>query len=284
MKVLITGGSSLLGKALKETCQYDIECTWYTNYIDGYQMNVTNKSQVRYVFDRVKPDIVIHCAANGSVDYAQNNYQEVYHVNVEGTRNIMLAAKDYNAKVVYISSNAVYAGDNPPYSEESETKPLNSYGSIKLQAEQVVVDHLDWLIVRPFLLFGWPYPSGRQNWATLVYNDLSQDKPVQMVNDVVWQPTYVVDCAEAIWKLLEFNNEIFNIASPEKMTLYRFAVNVAEVFELDKGLIEPVASNYFESIAPRPKDTSYDLGKIEKLGIVLNDVKSGLKEMKNAKS
>src|SRR5688572_6590804 len=146
MKTLITGGSSLLGKALLNTIpqDYQVESTWYTNYVGaqaGHQLNVTDKSQVRYLFDRVQPELVIHCAANGSVDFAEKNYSEASLVNVQGTENILRAARDYHAKVVYISSNAVFDGDNPPYSEVSHLSPINAYGSIKKQAEQKVREY-----------------------------------------------------------------------------------------------------------------------------------------------
>lgn len=285
MKVLITGGSSLLGKSLLETKPKEavIESTWYTNHVGlpMYQMDVCDKSQVRYVFDRVKPDIVIHCAANGSVDFAEQNYAEAYQVNATGTGNILWAAEDYRAKVVYISTNAVYDGSNPPYTEESELHPINAYGSIKKQAEEKVRTYKwDWLIFRPFLLYGWPWPGGRQNWATLVINKLSRGELVKLVNDVYWQPTYSKDCAKAIWNLINDSYEIYQVAGAERITLYEFGLKVAKVFGLDQGLVEPVDSDYFPTIAPRPRDTHYCLDKLNKAGVEIPDIEAGLRRMK----
>lgn len=284
MKILITGGSSLLGRYLIQTApkEHTIEATWYTNHIglSMYQMDVTNKSQVRYVFDRVKPELVIHCAANGSVDYAEKNYQEVRQVNVTGTENVLWAAEDYRAKVIYISTNAIFEGVNPPYAEDSPQQPVNAYGSIKKQAERAVKDYKWWVIIRPFLLYGWPWDRGRGNWATLVVDRLKQGKSLKLVNDVIWQPTYAGDMAKAIWQLCEAENEAFNVASTDRMTLYEFALKVAKVWELDDKLIEPVGSDYFEGIARRPVNTSYDLRKIDKLGVKLAGIGDGLKQMK----
>lgn len=285
MRVLITGGSSLLGKALIEVAPpgYIIDSTWYTNHVPGlsmYQMNICDKSQVRYVFDRVRPEIVIHCAANGSVDFAEQNYAQAYEVNALGTANILWAAEDYRAKVVYISTNAVYDGTNPPYCEDSELYPVNAYGSIKKQAEEKVRAYKwNWLIFRPFLLYGWPWPGGRPNWATLVINKLSQGQGVKLVNDIYWQPTYVTYCAEVIWKLINESHETYQVASAERCTLYEFGLKVAEVFGLDQSLIEPVGSDYFPAIAPRPKDTAYDLSKLAGVGIEIPGNEAGLKRM-----
>lgn len=286
MKTLITGGSSLLGRALLLTKpdHIEVEATWYTNYVShqvSHQLNITDKSQVRYLFDRVQPELVIHCAANGSVDFAEKNYSIAYLANVDGTENILQAARDYRAKVIYISTNAVFDGGNPPYSEESSCHPINAYGSIKRQAEQKVMQYRsEWQIIRPFLLYGWPWPGGRPNWATLVIDKLSKGESLKLVNDVVWQPTYAKDCALAIWKLAGEAPGIYHVASPERITLYQFGLKVADAFNLDSSLLVEVGSDHFASMAPRPRDTTYNLDKIKGLEIELDRIETGLKKMK----
>lgn len=286
MKVLITGGSSLLGRALLETKPADVEAesTWYTNYVGpqaGHQLNLTDKSQVRYLFDRVQPELVIHCAANGSVDFAEKNYMEAYLVNCAGTENILWVARDYWAKVIYISTNAVFDGHNSPYSEASSCHPINAYGSIKLQAEKKVIAYQSaWQIIRPYLLYGWPWPGGRPNWATIIINKLSKGEPMKLVNDVTWQPTYVIGCAQAIWQIAGGAQGVYHVASPERVTLYEFGLKVAKVFKLDANLLQPVGSDHFRDMAPRPVDTTYNLDKIKALGIELSGIEAGLKEMK----
>lgn len=294
MKILITGGSGLLGKSLLETQpnNCDITLTWNKNIYGvitktldvWYKLDIRDRVDVFECFEMVKPDAVIHCAASGSVDFAEQHYQEVFRVNVTGLQNVIDAANGYKSKLVYISTNAVFSGDNPPYNEKSPLNPVNAYGVIKRQAERVVQDAVtSWLIVRPFLLYGWPYPGGRGNWANVSVNRLRNGDKLKIVNDHIWQPTYAPDCAEAIWELLfQFlgNNEIFNVAQPERITLYEFILKVCKVFDLDDSLVEPVDSNYFSSIAKRPKDTSYDLFKLFEVGIALNKVESGLSEMR----
>lgn len=288
MKVLITGGSSLLGRALLDTKPEDaqVEATWYTNYVGpqaGHQLNITDRSQVRYLFDRVQPELVIHCAANGSVDFAEKNYSDAALVNIQGTENILWAARDYYAKVIYISTNAVFDGKQPPYDESSKCHPINAYGSIKRQAEERVMQYRSqWQIIRPFLLYGWPWPGGRPNWATLVIDKLSKAQPLKLVNDVIWQPTYAQDCAKAIWELSGEASGIYHVASSERVTLYEFGQKVAKGWGLDGGLLGPVGSDHFAGMAPRPRDTTYNLDKIKGLGIGLDGIEAGLSKMKQA--
>lgn len=287
MRILITGGSSLLGRALQSTKpdEHDIHLTWYTNYTGRpmYQMNISDRLQVAHIFERVKPEIVIHCAAVGSVDYAEQNYNEVYEVNVLGTRIIAKTCCNIGAKLIYISSNAVFGGDEPPYKEDDLRVPANCYGSIKRHAEDVTREARDWVIIRPFMMYGWPYPGGRPNWATIVIDKLSQGQPLKMVDDTYWQPSYAPDVARAIWQLLDEDEQIYHVATTEVVTLYQFARQVAGVFDLDKSLLSPVPSDYFKTIAPRPRDTRFDLSKITARGIKLRGVKAGLKVMKNEK-
>ena len=115
----------------------------------------------------------------------------------------------------------------------------------------------------------------------MVLEKLYANQRVQMVDDVVWQPTYAPECAQAIWKLVEqgHEGETFHVAGPDRMSMYAFAVEVAKAFNRDAGLIEPVPSTHFPGIAPRPRDTSYDLSKIKRLGIELSGVKEGLRKM-----
>lgn len=276
--VLITGASGLLGKYLMHNQFHNISGTWFTNNVEPglLQMDICNKSQVSYIISRVKPDVIIHCAAIGSVDYVENNYTESYHVNVMGTKNLVNIARDARIKFVYISSNAVFAGDAPPYNEQSERKPVNRYGSMKREAENIVMDSRDWLIIRPFIFYGWPYLNGRSNPLVMFASRLADGQPVKAVNDIYWQPTSVTDAAQVIWQLLEYKAEIFNIAPDEKMTLYDFALAIADKWHYDKKLIEPVPNSYFNLPAPRPIDTSYDLGKLKALGIKMKTVKEGL--------
>lgn len=290
MKVLITGGSGLLGRYLLRTKPSDVEITltWHKN-INGvadtlntwYKLDIRDRAAVCDLFEATRPDLVIHCAAVGSVDYAQNDsgYQSVFEVNVTGTSHIVDACNGYKSKIVYISTNAVYGGDKPPYDEASPLEPVNSYGAIKVAAERAVDKAKRWVIVRPFLLYGWPWPGGRTNWAVKLIEGLG-NKSYKLVHDHIWQPTYAGDAAEAIWKLSEQDNQIYNVAAIERATLYEFGLKVCDVFDLERRLIQPVDSNYFPTIAPRPKDTKYDLGKLHQQGIILSDIRTGLEKMR----
>lgn len=286
MKVLLTGGSGLLGKALTESCpdNIDLNSTWFTRYIPActYLMDVRNASQVAYVFEQAKPDVVIHCAAVGSVDYTESHFTETRNVNVLGTENVLKAAQDAKALFVYISTNAVFDGSAPPYDEARDRQPVNRYGSIKREAENIVMASRDWLIIRPFMLYGYPYPGGRGNWFTAILSLLSGGETARLVDDTYWQPSLAWDVAQAIWRLIELGkrDEVYHVAGDERLTLFWFGMMIARLWGYSSDLIVPISSSSLKGIAPRPRDTTFKLDKIHELGIQLRSVEEGLKVLK----
>ena len=268
-----------MGKYLAQTKpdDVDLEQTWYTNPVEGYHLDICVKSQVLYVLERSKPDLIIHLAAQGSVDFAETHFTETHYINVIGLLNVLSA----NIPTVYISTNAVFGGDYPPYSEKSETYPVNNYGLIKKEAEAKVMATQDWMIIRPFLLYGYPYPGGRQNWLTTILDKLSKGAVIRLVNDTYWQPTNAADCAVAIWSIVVWGglNEIYHVASDDRVTLYQFGRKIAELWGYDPEMVQPISSKDL-SIAPRPKDTTFDLSKIHQMGIKLKGLEEGLMVLK----
>lgn len=286
MRVLITGGSSLLGKYLLQSApdEHEVTATWYTNYVGQpmLQLDVCNPSQVEYIFGRVKPEVVIHCAGVGDVDYAQDHYQEVQDINVNGTANITKACRDAGALLIYPSTNAVFDGGSPPYKEDDPRRPINVYGAVRQRAEDKVMQGCHhWIIPRLFLLYGWPWSNGRTNWSIRARRFLEQGKTLRMVNDNYWQPTHAGDAARAIWRLIELGAEgICHVAGHERVSLYEFVKALALVWGHDAELVQAVPASEYASMAPRPVDSTYDLSKAHELGVCCLGVMEGLDKMK----
>ena len=295
MNVLLIGGSNLLGRYLLRSVPtgMDVTATWYSNYMPGctLQLDLTNQSQVNYVFGRVKPQVVLHLAAIGDVDYAETHYQETYAVNVLGLQNVLQTCRDYHARMVYISSNAVFGGDNPPYAEDSPREPVNRYGVTRKRAEDEVMRSDNWLILRLFLLFGWSPPGARTNWVQTIVRRLREGESLSLVDDTLWQPTYAGFAASAIWLAANgmweagegrLHNQIIHLASSEAVSLFTLGMNTAHTFGLPADKIQPIKSSSLPStLAKRPVNSTYDLSKSRKLGLALPSLWDGLKAMRD---
>lgn len=291
MNVLITGINSLLGDALNRTAPDGVMVrgTYYNDPPDqcgpNYFMNLTDYKTVEQTFRDFRPDLVIHSAAEGNVDLAERDYKQSYRVNCQGTSMIIDECCKNATKLVFISTNAVFSGKNPPYYEYSNPDPINAYGRIKHEAELCVwraaSDRgLPVTVFRPIMLYGWEKINHRKNWATIVIDKLKKGESLKLVDDVFCQPTFVDDAAAAMWRLIDRDLSIFHIAAPQRMSFYEFGLLVARAFDLDHTLIERASVADFPGLAPRPKDTTFDVSKLKSEGIVLSNAEEGLEKMK----
>jgi dTDP-4-dehydrorhamnose reductase len=293
-RVLITGATGILGKALIDSCPggIDLFATYLRDCWAGQlscqtaKLDITDaKNTMELITNWSRPEVVIHAAGLSNVDQAENNQALARQINVDGTKNVIAACQQIKASLIYISTNAVFDGKNPPYTEEAERLPVNYYGQLKVAAEDLVINSgLKYSIIRAILMYGWHFSQGRPNPVTNWLRLLREGKTVKVVNDRFSQPLLATDCAKLIWKIInEDKNGIYHVSGADRMTLFDFACKTAEIFGLEQKLILPVPSSYFPEIAPRPEDTSFSTAKIKQalnyfpLGVI-----DGLKWMREA--
>ena len=294
MRALITGGTGLLGKALIDDCTDDVEVL--ATFVGEYDMS--DDEQVKYhkldIRDRdgydnlirnFQPDIIIHAAGIGSPDYAEANRELVRDININGTKNILGLCEKHDAKFVFISSNGIYDGNNAPYSEEDKAVPINYYGEIKLEGEEITRKaKIPFAIIRPILMYGWPLSVERENIVTLAISKLRKCEMVHAYDDVFANPLLSGSCASAIWGMINDDKfGIYNIAGADRVSVYQLIIKTAEVFGLDKSFVFPVQQGFFNELTPRPRDTSFSTEKIEReLGFKPVSVSEGLLQMKRS--
>src|SRR3989344_1943628 len=154
MKVLVTGGSGLLGSAVS---------AYFRDYYDVISTNDFIKKQ--------KPDAIVHTAAIVSVDACEKNPKAAYNLHVEGARNIVQATKDSKCKIIYISTDYIFDGKKGRYKETDEAMPINYYGKTKLEGESLVDLNKD-AVIRTSI-FGWNAVAEKKSFSTWIYDELS---------------------------------------------------------------------------------------------------------------
>ena len=269
MKVLIIGGSGLLGTKLYELLnekEFDVCATFFQNRIkknNFFEIDITKKDEIDFLLKKISPDVVVHTAAFTNVDGCEKNKEKALLVNAKGTENIALASEKNNAKFVYISTDYVFDGMKGCYDENNVVNPINYYGFSKLEGEQAVMKICSsWVIARTAVLFG----KKKGNFVTWLIDALRSGKKVTIATDQFVSPTVNDDLSEQLTLLIEQDvTGMFHTAGGERLSRYEFALVVADIFDLDKTLIIPSKMEAIQWIAKRPRDSSLDVSKISKM-------------------
>jgi dTDP-4-dehydrorhamnose reductase len=290
--ILITGITGLLGTALvkQENKGRDILGLYLGDYamqdsksIRYRVCDICDKDKLFGLVSEGEVEYIIHMAGLANVDVCEREQVLGRHSNVDGTNNICELAKLKNAKLVYVSSNAVFDGENPPYSEEDEPNPINRYGAMKLECEALVKERLnDFLIVRPIIMYGLNNPNERSNFVLWVLDKMRQGEKINIVTDVYENPLLSNQCADIVWQLIDSGKTgTYHIAGNNIISRYEAALQIAKVFDMDASLINPVLSEFFTNLALRPKNTSYNTQKIKKeLNVELFSFEEGCRLLK----
>jgi dTDP-4-dehydrorhamnose reductase len=278
MKVLVTGASGLLGNALlREASQRSIiaVAAYNTHPLkSGLQMDITEEAQVHATIRRVAPDYVIHTAAFTDVDACETEPRCAWDVNALGTKNVAEACEKHDARLIYISTDYVFDGEEGPYSEEAATHPINVYGESKLAGERFTLDSSVNAVARVCVLYGPDKP----NFVTWVINSLRSHTPINVVTDQYNTPTYVGDCARALLRMCELGiTGVYHVSGREQLNRYAFACAIADVFALNKKLINETTTDTLQQRARRPMNSSLRVGRAERsLGMRFANVHEGL--------
>ena len=270
MKILLTGGSGLFGRAfvelVKDRTSHDIYATYNENIVDSEEavsLDITDKKRVEEVIKKLQPDVVVHAAAFTNVDKCEVEKEKAYDVNVKGTKNVAMASNEISAKMIYISTDYVFDGTKGFYEEKDKTNPISYYGLTKLEGEKAVQEICDdFIIARTSVIYG----AHKKNFATWVIKELEKGNQIKIITDQWVSPTLNVDLAEQILALIEKDEKgIFHTAGGERINRYDFVVEMARVFDFNEKLITPATSKEMNWIAKRPMDSSLNVSKISKI-------------------
>lgn len=232
---------------------------------NGFGVDITDKDALKKVFENNKPDIVILNAALTHVDLCQENNELARSINIEGTRNVALNCKQFNAKMIFFSSDYVFDGKNGPYSEEDQTNPISYYGVTKLEGENLIKQLVaDYLIIRTTVVFG--FEKLAKNFCYRLINTLKEGQKINVPSDQIGNPTYAYNLAEIVVELIEKKQKgVFNVVGNDLMDRYEFALAVCQGFGLDRTLINPIITAELKQKALRPLKAGLKTDKVKKI-------------------
>lgn len=197
-KVMVTGCNGQLGRALKKLYDADAEYTYLGT--DVGELDITDLNAVKAYVAEEKPDVIVNCAAATNVDGCEKDTDLAYRINAIGPRNLAIAASEYGAELVHISTDYVFSGETAeaPRNEFDPVGPKSAYGRTKLAGEEFVRAFADkYYIIRT----AWLYGEGKNFVKTMLAIAENHDR-VSVVDDQLGNPTSAMELARAIYKLI----------------------------------------------------------------------------------
>lgn len=248
LKIAITGANGLIGSRILELLSSDFQ------FIDIPQseVDITNKDQVYNKINSLDFDIFLHLAAYTNVDASEQNQTLSFKINVNGTKNIFEAVNEKKKKMIYMSTDFIFDGENPPFYEDSHPNPISYYGKTKYEGEKIVQNGA--MIIR----LAYPYRASfepKRDLVRTIKHALEQNKTLQMVKDSTITPTFIDDLVYALRYLINnYSPEIFHLVGADSLTSYDAGRLIAKTFNLNTDLIqETTYDEYFNGKAQRPK-------------------------------
>lgn len=260
--ILLTGGNGQLGTELRHLL--DEQGMKYVS-TDSKELDITNAEKTMAYITKLKPTVIYHCAAYTAVDKAEDEGKELDEkINVEGTRNVALAAKSVDATLVYISTDYVFDGTKKDemYKTDDQTNPQNEYGRTKLLGEQIVQEIMDkYYIIRT----SWVFGQYGHNFVFTMQKLAETRDQLTVVDDQFGRPTWTRTLAEFMVFVIKEKVAygIYHLSNDNSCNWYEFAREILKDTEVE---ILPVDSSKFPQKAIRPKYSVMDLSKTKALG------------------
>jgi len=230
------------------------------------EVDITVPRVIERTVHSTHPDVVIHAAAFTAVDDCERYPEKAFLVNAQGTRHVALACRQARIPMLYISTDYVFDGEKPaPYVESDRPSPINIYGQSKLEGERHVIELVErsW-IVRTSWLFG---PQGK-NFVKTVLNMAQRGESLRVVNDQVGAPTYTMDLAEMLRRIVEKGGPgIYHVTNQGYCSWYEFAREVVRQAGLRQAEVSPIPTSAAGRLARRPRNSRLENARLRAEGL-----------------
>lgn len=292
MKILLTGGSGLLGQYLNIALSKNNELLTLYNSNEGncknynsVKIRLTDNKKLNETFSSFNPDVVIHTAAISRPELCDELPKEfVMDVNVNSSIELAKLCEKSGAKLIYTSTDLVYDGDiGQMLAEDSAIKPISLYAETKLQSEQEINNIFDnYIILRTSLLYGMGLNHSVNNFHSMYYN-FKNNKPVKLFYDQFRTPLSLADASELISRLLSIDakNITLNFGGSERVSRVELGEMLCEIGNLDKSLI--VKTSMYEIVKlHKVADVSMNTSKLRSLGLKQKTIEEAIQLIVNS--
>ena len=289
MNIAITGASGMLGTSLINclNSKFNIFATsrdigLIIKNVNWHCFDLSDLIELEVWLYKIKPDVLIHCAAIVNVDECELNQDFAYHLHVKTTEIISNYFKINNGHLIYISTDSVFDGtQKEPYSEKDTTNPLNVYSRTKLIGERPVLSLEKGTVLRTNII-GWSLKE-RISFSEWVLKSSIKKQPVKLFSDVFFSPIHVAALSEIIFRIIDRKiYGLFHVGSQDYISKYDFGLIMTRAFGCSSEYFKKTSVDDIGLKAKRPKNIFLSNNKITNiLGQKLPYVADGIDSMKN---
>ena len=260
--ILITGANGQLGNEMRLLGTNSSDNYIYT---DIAELDITNLDDIRSIVSAKKVDIIVNCAAYTNVDKAEDDIETAELINNRAVENLALAAKEFGAVLIHISTDYVFNGEGCiPLTENLPIDPLGVYGRTKSDGEKSIeATNCNYIIIRT----SWLYSEFGGNFVKTMLHLTAERDLLNVVFDQVGTPTYARDLAGVVVNIVENdkyigNNGVYHYSNEGVCSWYDFAHEIADLGG-NSCEIQPCHSDQFPSKVKRPHYSVLDKTKIK---------------------
>jgi dTDP-4-dehydrorhamnose reductase len=272
-KLLVTGASGFLGWNICTRAKEKWDVVGLSNShdipVEGIfkeQCDITDDALMDGLFHKLHPDAVIHAAALSDPNYCETHAPEAWRVNVDASEHIAYLCKKYHARCAFTSTDLVFDGNSPPYSELDIPRPLSEYGEQKAEAENRMRRANDeTLVCRMPLMFG-DHPGPAKSFIQPMIENFLNGREQALFIDEFRTPISGHDAALGILGLIKDNSGIFHFGGKESISRHDFGMLLGKCLGLKSIPINPISQKDLKMAAMRPKDVSLNSAKAYSLG------------------
>ena len=286
-RLLVTGASGFLGwniirKAKTDWVVFGTCFSHPTNIPDAtlIQVDLTNFKDLKQLFDDIKPDAVVHGAAASDPNFCQDNPFETSRINTQVPIHIAGLCSESEIPCLFVSSDLVFDGLNPPYSEDDEPSPVNVYGEQKVKAELgIKTRYPKAVICRAALMYGEPGPVAKSFIQPLIHA-ITSGKAVNLFVDEYRTPLSGRHAAEGMMMALKHLPSVIHLGGLERVSRYEFGFLLAAILGVNRPNLIPAKQKAHTMTAPRPPDVSFDCTMAIALGFHPNSITDELEYLR----
>ncbi len=233
------------------------------------KIDLLDTIELSRVFTDFKPDVVIHTAAISHPILPEGiSPKDVYDLNVTATKNIAELCEKFNSKLIYTSTDLVYAGyRGSMLKEDAKLIPVSLYAETKLMGEIKIQQTFDnYIILRTALLFGFGINHSKNHFHQM-HKDLHQGKPVNLFTDQFRTPLSLIEASRIINEIVssDIKSEVINFGGLERVSRYELGERLCDIAKFDKNLLTKITMDDVPGIQ-KVEDVSMNTDKLQSFG------------------